>query len=165
MYDAQWDLKQSAALVQQLEALPIALRGKAGRSAAGKAMRIVTDAAKANAGRIDDPATARQISRNIAQRFSSKFARQTGDIMIRVGVLGGARDYSAYGELGTGRSASENPGGDTFYWRFLEFGTEHSRAQEFMQPALRENAAAVQQKFTDELSAAISRLVKKGGQR
>lgn len=161
MYDSQWDLKQSEQLTKLLQQLPVELRGKAGRSAAGKAMRIVTTAAQAGALALDDPSTSEQISKNVTQRFNSKYARQTGDIMIRVGVLGGARDYSAYGELVTGRSASANPGGDTFYWRFLEFGTVTARAQEFMQPALGSNVASVEQKFATELSGAITRIVKK----
>lgn len=41
--------------------------------------------------------------------------------MMRVGILGGARDMGKYGEFkGAGK---DNPGGDTFYWRFREFGT------------------------------------------
>lgn len=161
MYDAKWNITQYDSVIQVMRELPVELRGRAGRSAAGKAMQIVTDAARSGFFALDDPSTFEQISKNVVQRFGSKYARQTGDIMIRVGVLGGARNYSAYGEITTGKSTSGNPGGDTFYWRFLEFGTNVAAAQEVMQPALASNVGAVEQKFARELGYAIDRIVKK----
>ena len=70
---------------------------------------------------------------------------------IRVGVLGGAKNYAAYGEIVTGRSAKGNPGGDTFYWRFLEFGTSKMRARPFMRPAM----LTKQQAAFDAVAAAV----------
>lgn len=162
MFDAKWDLKGAAAVVNKLAEIPAALRGKVGRQAAGRAMSVVRKAAKANAMALDDPLTGNKIAANIAQRPDSKYQRRTGDVKIRVGVLGGARNYEAYGELRTGKSAKENPGGDTFYWRFLEFGTELARARPFMRPALENNVEAVEAKFGAEVEKAIDRIVKKG---
>lgn len=161
MYDAKWDLKEAQALTEMLHQLDQDVRKKSGRRAAGRAMAIVTAAARTNALAIDDPRTARRIAANIVQRPSSRYMKRTGDIMIRVGVLGGARNYEAYGELRTGKSASENPGGDTFYWRFHEFGTSRMRAHPFMLPALEENAGKVEQRFATDLTASIARLLRK----
>lgn len=161
MYDAKWDLKQSQELIEMLRLLDSEVRLKTARRAAGRAMAIVTATARANALAIDDPRTARQIAANIVQRPSGKYAKRTGDVMIRVGVLGGARNYEAYGEFKTGKSASGNPGGDTFYWRFHEFGTSQMKAHPILLPALESNVDRVEQKFTAEITAAITRLLRK----
>lgn len=157
----KWDASSLAALNDRLAEIPRDMRSKTAQSAAGKAMKIVTNAAKANALKINDPATAKNISSNITQRPSSKYRKRTGDVMIRVGVLGGARNYEAYGELKTGKSASENPGGDTFYWRFIEFGTKNIKARPFMRPALEENLSQVTDKFAEEVNKGIDRVIRK----
>jgi HK97 gp10 family phage protein len=169
MYDAKWDLRGFDAVFKKMRGLSPALKGKAGRSALGSAAAVVTRAAKANAKTLDDPATAENISKNIAQRFSTKYQKQTGDLKFRVGVLGGAAQYAntranvrkgrAGAEYVTGGS-SGNPGGDTFYWRFLEFGTQHMRAQPFLRPALENNIGNVQTVFADKLEKQLDKLVK-----
>lgn len=156
----EFDLKGFDAVIERMKRLPVEVRGKAGRSALGSAARVVTNAAKANAARLDDPLTSERIASNITQRVSSSYQRKTGDLKIRVGVLGGARDYSAYGEISTGRSASENPGGDTFYWRFLEFGTEKMSARPFMRPALESSADQVVSTFADKLGKQLDKVAK-----
>lgn len=163
MVEIKWTPGQFERAMEKLAQIPIALRSKAGRSAAGKAMAIVKKAAIANASRIDDEATANRISKNVAQQFVTRYQRQTGDLKVRVGILGGARDLSAHGEIRTNRTPSANPGGDTFYWRFLEFGTEKMRARPFMLPALEDNADRVMERFAIELEKAIDRIAKKTG--
>ncbi|WP_374987639.1 HK97-gp10 family putative phage morphogenesis protein, partial [Klebsiella pneumoniae] len=77
--------------------------------------------------------------------FSSKAFRRTGDPTFRVGVMGGARQYAnTKANVRKGRAGKSyntagdkgNPGGDTWYWRFLEFGTEHAAARPIIRPAL-----------------------------
>jgi HK97 gp10 family phage protein len=133
---------------------------KGGRYALRKASNVVREAAKANAARVDDPATAESIEKNITVRWSARLFRRTGDLGFRVGVLGGAKGYAkASGDVkGQGKA---NPGGDTFYWRFLEFGTEKMRAQPFLRKALSENVNAATSEFIREYGKAADRALKR----
>ena len=100
-----------------------------------KGANVIRDAARGNAKRLDDPDTSESIAKNIAvQSGNRRRERQEGGPVMRVGVMGGARDMGKYGEFkGAGKG---NPGGDTFYWRFLEFGTSKMAARPFMRPAM-----------------------------
>lgn len=82
--------------------------------------------------------------------------------MFRVGVLGGARNYEAYGEFKTGKSASANPGGDTFYWRFVEFGTERTAAKPFLRPAMEASIAPATEVFIQTYWKEIDKAVGAG---
>lgn len=149
------------ALNAKIEGLKYDVARKGGRFALRKAAQVVRNAARSNALMLDDPQTANQIAKNITEKWGSKFNKSTGDLQFRVGVLGGARDYSAYGEITTGKNASGNPGGDTFYWRFLEFGTEKMPARPFLRRALEDNAQKATDVFVSEYSKAIDRALKK----
>lgn len=154
------------ALLGKLENLKYETRKKGGRSALRKAAQLVRDAARSNAKVLDDPDSPEKIADNIVERWNGRLSKRTGDLGFRIGVLGGARDYSAYGEIKTGKSASGNPGGDTFYWRFLEFGTEKIGARPFMRPALASNVTAATDTFVTAygkvIDRAIRRSIKKG---
>lgn len=150
-------------LSRKLDGLSYDMKKKGGRFALRKAAQVVRDAARQNASRLDDPRTANKISLNITERWNGKLNKRTGDLGFRVGVLGGARDYSAYGELKTGRKATENPGGDTFYWRFVEFGTEKTAARPFLRPAMENNTQAATDEFILQYGKALDRALKKGG--
>lgn len=117
------------------------LQRKALRAAARSAMKIVQAAARANAKRIDDPDTGNQIWREI--KIQAGKMREPGVIM-RVGVMGGAVS-----------SKSKTP---PWYWRLIELGSEHQRAQAFMRPALANNAEAVAKKFIADLNVQIDKL-------
>ena len=96
--------------------------------------------------------------------------------MFRIGVLGGARQADTakkqrrreragatsladLGELsGKGKG---NPGGDTFYWRFLEFGTEKISAKHPMRDALSQNAQAATNEFIKQYDKTIDRYLRK----
>lgn len=149
-------------LRDKLTKLSDTTQGKGGSFALRKAANLVRDVAINNARVIDDPKTSPKISENIAVRKSSKRSTAKGDIKFRVGVLGGARDYSAYGEITTGKNASQNPGGDTFYWRFIEFGTQKQPARPFMQPALQQNIGPATDMFIHEWGKAADRAIKRG---
>ncbi|WP_110641012.1 HK97-gp10 family putative phage morphogenesis protein [Salinicola sp. CPA57] len=167
--------------IEGVEALNAKLKGvsddvrlKGGRFALRKAANLVRDQAKANAARVDDPTTNESIAKNIAVRWDGKHFKRTGDLKFRVGVLGGAMAYgdtrlnrrkSRVGkEYGTDGS-SGNPGGDTWYWRFLEFGTSRQRAQPFMRTALASSIDAATAEFVNQYGKAVDRAIKRAAKK
>ena len=123
---------------------------------ARKAMAVVRKAAIANAKALDDKETGERIWKNIAIKPSKT---KNGFVLMRVGVRGGARSYAATREnVRSGRvgqqyatdGSKDNPGGDTWYWRFVELGTARSRATPFLRPALNNNLSIVQGIFVDD---------------
>lgn len=157
MFDAQWDLKGYGNVIKKMRALPVALRGKPGRSALGSAARVVTKAAKENALRIDDPDTGRRIADNIVQRFRTKFFKRTGDLMVSVGVV------TERGRIPKG-NPDTGPKGNTPHWHLLELGTEQAKAQPFLRPALESSLESsmesVEAVFAQKLEQQIDKLVK-----
>ncbi|HBA8920200.1 TPA: HK97 gp10 family phage protein [Escherichia coli] len=158
------------ALQQKLTALTREAQGKAARSALRKAANVIRDRARTNAARVDDPATRESIYLNVATRFNRKKYRQTGDPAFRVGVLGGARQYAnskanvRKGLAGkTYLTAGDKgaPGGDTWYWRFLEFGTERMAARPFMRPALQGADTEVINTFVNEFEKVVDRVIRR----
>lgn len=124
---------------------------KGGRFAARRAANVVRDQVKSEAARLDDPETAENISKNVMAVFSPRTFKQTGDIKFRVGIRGGARQNK--------RKSSNAPGGDTFYWRFLEFGTAHIAATPFMRPAITKSAQRATDEFIKQFNKAIDRAI------
>lgn len=147
-------------LLGKLHEVTVDIRHKGGRFALRKAAQVVREAAKDNARRLDDPETANKIADNIVERWSGRRFKRTGDLMFRVGVLGGARGHAAAsGEVkGKGK---DNPGGDTFYWRFVEFGTEQAPAQPFMRPAIERNVQKATDEFVRQYDKALTRALKR----
>lgn len=154
MYDVKWDLKGFDQVSKRLQALPIGLRGKAGRSALGSAVRVMTNQAKDNALRVDDENTGRQIAQNIVQRFRSKYFKRTGDLMISVGVS------TSKGRIPQG-NPDEGPKGNTYHWHLVELGTEKMKAQPYLRPAFGQTVDKVQQVFAAKLDQQITKIVKK----
>jgi len=154
MADVQFNLTGLDAVTARLRALPVELRGKAGRSALGRAAALVRRAAKANALGVDDPSTGRRIADNVVQRFRSRHFKQTGDLMISVGV-GTERGRIPKGNPDTG------PKGNTPHWHLVELGTERMRAEPFLRPALEANIDAATATFGRELDKSIDRIMSK----
>lgn len=134
----QFSLTGINQLVSKLGVLTDDIKYKGGRAALRRAAQVIQAQAVANASRIDDPETAEQIAANITVRWSSRRFKRTGDLMFRIGVLGGARQYGDTKENrrkrrvgGTYKTLGDksNPGGDTWYWRFIEFGTSPQPAR------------------------------------
>jgi HK97 gp10 family phage protein len=143
MDDFTVTLKGLDPILDRLRQLPPRAANRAMRRALRKGGNVIRDVARSNARAIDNPETSNAIFRNIVvQGGGRRTERREGGPVMRVGVLGGARNYAAYGEIKTGRSGKGNPGGDTWYWRLVEFGTARTRARPFMRPAMQSGSAA-----------------------
>lgn len=138
------------ALNKKLAGLSHDVRYKGGRFALRKAANVIAEAVKTNADKVDDPKTSESIKKNVAIRWSSKRFKSTGDLAFRVGILGGARAGGA-----------SNPGGETFHWRFLEFGTEKMRANPFMQKSIDQSKMPAVNQFILHYNKALDRAIKR----
>lgn len=145
------------ALARRLDTIEQDLKKKGGRFALRKAANLVADAARQNARRINDPSTSENIAKNIAVRWSSKTFKRTGNLAFRIGVLGGAKTPRSGAD-----AQSNNPGGATFYWRFVEFGSQHnSPARPFLRPALSENIDKAAAEFIRQYNKALDRALRR----
>ncbi|WP_168378346.1 HK97-gp10 family putative phage morphogenesis protein [Acinetobacter cumulans] len=129
---------------------------KRARAAARKAMQLVQFAAKVGASRIDDPVTRENITENIVIRNGK--SRDLNTVRMRVGVLGGA----AVNAKTDRAKLAALPGGETVYWRYIEFGTSKVPATPFMRPALAENIQVVTDEFNKHFMKSIENAIKKG---
>ncbi len=77
-------------LLGKLESITDDMKRKGGRAALRKAANIIANRAKANASRLDDPATGRSIADNIAVRWNGREFKRNGNLAFRIGVLHGA---------------------------------------------------------------------------
>lgn len=143
---------------------------RGGRSALRKAANLIRNAAAENASAVDDPGTANSIPLNVASRWNGRLWKSKGDLGFRIGVLGGARQYFDTRENRRKRRAGStyvtdgsknNPGGDTHYWRHIEFGTQFIPAKPFMRRALAENVQAATDMFLKEYQKALDRAIKR----
>jgi HK97 gp10 family phage protein len=142
-----FSLKGADAAIAKLRSVSQEIAKKGARSAATRAMRIVRDAARAGAAKIDDPQTASDIEKNIVTRYDGKASKREGGVVVKVGVMGGAR-------LG---KEPDNTG----HWRLVELGTSQMAARPFMRPALSDNVQAVADKFISELEPQIDKALAK----
>ena len=164
----QFKIEGLEELLGKLASVTDDVKRKGGRSALRKAAQLIANKAKENAKRLDDPESANDISKNIVARWNGKLNKSTGDLGFRVGVRGGAKLQKNY-YTRRGRTAREyhvggddaNPGGNTFYWRFLEFGTKHMPAQPFMRSALADNISEATRTFVTAYTKAIERAIKR----
>jgi len=121
------------------------------RKAGRQAMNIVRDAARANAKAIDDPETREMIHKNIVTQGGK--SRNSNEIVMRVGIRGGA----AMNKNSNREALSSLSGGNTTYWRFIEFGTSLIQAFPFMRLALSRNIEKVTSKFVQVFDAEITK--------
>lgn len=162
--DARWEGLDEA--LAKMRGLVPKLRKSGFRRAGTKAMVPVRDKARQGASRLDDPATASNISKNIITRNGSRRdeRRYGGDaIVTKVGVAGGARAYKNNRKNQRSGRAGQSYAVDdpaTFHWRFLEFGTRKMAARPFMRPALEQNVSKVITIYSSSLSKAIDDAIK-----
>jgi len=143
-------------LLGKLGEVSMDVRRKGGRAGLRKAAQVVVQKAKAGAERIDDKATGRSISDNIALRWNGRLFKRTGDLGFRIGVLHGA-------VLKDGGDLSTNA--PTPHWRLIEFGTEKMPAAPFMRPALADSISEVTNTFVTEYEKAIDRAIRRAAKK
>lgn len=170
MFDFDVKVTASPGLLDRMSKLPDKLQKKGAVRATRKAMRSALNAARAGARRFDNPASSEQVWKNLAIQNSPRQGRRVGGVVMRLGVRGGARQYANTKENVRKRRAGKtyksggdkgNPGGDTWYWRLLELGTRRTRVQEFLVPALRNNAQVIESALADGLEREIVLLTPK----
>ncbi len=117
---------------------------------------------------LDDGTTSEKIWKNIVTKPAK--SRSKSYVVMRVGIKGGAKyaDTSVNRRLGRVGQENENagsksnPGGDTWYWRFLEFGTSRTRAKPFLRTAFNSKKDEAEQEFIksfkEQLNVEISRI-------
>lgn len=155
-------------IVDRLSKLPGKLQKRALQTAVRRGANIIRDAAQAGAERFDDPFTQEAIHLNVAVQHAPKMSRANGGIAMRVGVRGGASRYGdtlvnrrkqRVGQTYQTGGDKSNPGGDTWYWRFLEFGTSKMQAKPFLRPAFERNKDRALTVIADTLNREIDRLL------
>lgn len=141
----------------KLKGLTQDMKYKGGRFALRKAAQVLVAKAKENAMSLDDETTAENISKNIIERWNGRLFKATGNIGFRIGVMGGAG-----GNLSKKR-LSGLPGGDTRYWRYLEFGTEKMRDKHkpFMRPVIDTSGQDAVNTFIREYDKAATRALRR----
>ena len=141
-------------LIKTLNGVTYDTKRKGGRFALRKAAQVIRDKAKQNADRIDEEATGRKISDNIAERWDGKRFKRTGDPAFRVGVLGGNIKQADKGNPDTGA------GGATPHAMLAELGTEHSAPQSFLRAAATSEMGKVVDTFALQYSKSLDRAIK-----
>jgi len=137
-------------LKEKLKSVSDDMINKGGRSALRSAANVIRKEAKERAERLDDPNTPERIADNVVVRWDRKTFRKTGNPAFKVGILGGAKKDSK----------KKGRGGDTFYWRFLEFGTAKMPAKPFMRPAIDTKQKEAIDKFVEAYKKQLDKLMK-----
>ena len=125
------------------------MQKKHARKALREAAKHPRKKAKENAKRLDDPNTKEKIHLNI--EIQSGKTKNRNQLKVRVGVKGGAKKNGG---------KKQGRGLDTYYWRFLEFGTATSVAKPFLRPALVSTERQTISTFADVLRTSIQGDVK-----
>lgn len=169
--DIAWSINGLEAVINKLHRIPVEVEKKALPKGMRAGANVVRRAAIANAAAIDSPKTPnRQIYKNIVVQFAPRYSRSIGGVVMRVGVLGGARQYGRtkqnvrLGRVGKSYKTlgdKGNPGGDTWYWRFVEFGVPSRGipARPFLLPALEHNTGSTMEAITTSLEKSIDHYV------
>jgi HK97 gp10 family phage protein len=140
----QYKLTGADALSAKFRELSQGVRTQVAVPAAKDAMEIVLKDAQDRASRVDDPETRNYLPKNIAMVEQKTEGADLGAAIVSVGVR---------------KTKTGQRGGNTFYWWWVELGTERSRAQPMLRPALANNREAV---FKEFLSSAKFQLLKLG---
>ncbi len=149
---AEVELEGAQDLLIKFKTINNQVQGKVTQFALRKASNVLKKAVVGEMMRVDRESSREAIWRNVVVRNKPKRFRKTGELETRLGILGGARS----------RAANEaNPGGDTFYWRFLEFGTERVPAQRNITKTVKRKQGDFMSTFTREMDKAIDRAVKR----
>jgi len=139
-------------VVKRLQSLTSDQAKRAMRSSVRVGAKEIQKLAVSFVTRSDDPRTPENIGKNlIVKTGGARAERKHGGLVMRVGVLGGAQE---------GPGDEQHKGGDTFYWRFLEFGTSRMHARPFMRPAAEQGGQAAVNAIIRDLPKKIDRVLK-----
>lgn len=140
----------------------------AANRASRKAMNIVKKAARDNAKRFDDKDSPEKIWKNIVTKAGK--TKGYDNVTMKVGVRGGAKKHAntranrranRAGRSYQTQGSKKNPGGDTWHWRLVEYGSATNNARPFMRPALNNNQDAVKAEFTRAYSEELDKEIAK----
>jgi HK97 gp10 family phage protein len=120
------------------------------------AKKTIFQQAVKNFSELDDPTTPNDITKNMNLRYNSRIYRKTKNVSFSIGVLGGAKSRE---------ENAANPGGDTFYWRFLEFGTKYIDRMEPITKAAEMQKSAFFSLFRLQLSKKMAAAAKRESKR
>jgi HK97 gp10 family phage protein len=142
-----------------LKALPDSITKNAAPFAMRKGANVIAKEAKARA----PVGKTRKLVTSIAVRKRKKKPREFA-LMYSVGVLGGAS--ATYGNTRANRrkglvGKKYDKGGNAFYWRYLELGTEKMPAKSFLRPALHAKADDAVKAIADGFRTGLTRAVTK----
>lgn len=169
LFDLNVKLTGTEAIIDKLSKLADKMQKKIARKGARKGMAIVRNAAIANAKRFDDGSTPEKIYKNVVVQEAPRTSKRIGGICMRVGVRGGAKQYSntkdnqrkhRVGKSFNTGGSSENPGGDTWYWRFKEFGTSKLSAKPFLRAAINSHAQGVADAVANSINQDLDKEIK-----
>lgn len=146
------NLEGADELLAKLQTVNSDMQLKGGRFALRKASIVVKDAIEESARGLDTPNDPEQIFRNVTLRWGSRAFKATGDLTFRIGFLGGAR---------SSEKNEANPGGDTWYWRLVEFGTSQMAARPFIRPAVQKSQGRVAAEFILQYGKALDRAIRR----
>ena len=139
-------------LIDKTSELERRVQRRVATKAARRAAWVIARQARINAKQIDDPDTPEDISKNITVQAAARLGRAHNGVAMRVGVRGGAKKSVA-------KAMKSTRGGDTWYWRFLEFGTRRTAAKPFLRPAVAQKSSAAFDEFAEVMNAEINKEV------
>lgn len=145
-----------------LQALPREVAGKNGgpvRVALAKGAKRIRDRARQMA-----PVRTGALRNNIIMIRDRSPQRSGGNERYLVGVRGGAK--AKYADTKRNRrqgrvGAEYNKSSETYYWRFIEFGTVKMSPKPFLRPAFEQEAQGVLDGMGDDLRKAIAAAAKR----
>lgn len=143
----KFDLKGVDELIKRLQKTQLEVVEKVAPRALKKAADVVANEAKRRAALLDNAESPENIAKNIVVRKAGKRQTPSNAIKYRIGVSGGGKESDGEEKVTRSGKVKKGPaGGDTWYWRFIEFGTVKMEARPFMRPAIaakEQEAAAV----------------------
>ena len=161
MADVEIQIGGLEGVVDALKEIQNDVRIRVTRNATRAAANVIRDQARVNAKRVDDSSTTEAIYKNIVTAYGKKETQATGNMTMRVGVMGGAGSVRLRKNKETGvkdvNPNTSNPGGDTRYWRFVEFGTKDVKARPFLRPAMDQAGFAAFSAFAEVMSKGVFR--------
>lgn len=148
-------------VLDALKALPQEVAGKNGgivRQALASGARLIRDEARQRA-----PRDTGAMAANIVMKRDRDPKREGANERYTVGVRGGARRYAkTKRNVRKGRAGKEyETAGNTYYWRFIEFGTERQKARPFLRPAFEVRKVDAREAIINSLQRGIARAAKR----